>query len=119
MICPRCGTNCEIYKQYNRSGSLVVVERCPECRSNPAPQRAFLPKKDYDVDNLPLFEDYTKEAERCGVKGCENIGVEYHHYAPRHLFDNADDWAVGWLCREHHREWHEKTQTGSYYKRTK
>lgn len=118
MKCPRCNdVECKVYKQINRSGSVVVVERCPACRNNPTPYRAFLPKKDYDIDTLPLFEDYMEDAHGCEVRGCENKGSEYHHFAPKHLFDNAEDWPTGWLCQGHHREWHKKTITGAY-KRT-
>lgn len=119
MICPKCKTECQIYKQINRSGSVVVVERCPYCKRNPAPQRAFLPKGEYDVEALPLFVDYSEEAEPCGVRGCENKGVEYHHFAPKHLFEDADDWVTGWLCKYHHDLWHKKTETGTYLRRTK
>ena len=97
----------------------MVVERCPVCRRNPTPQRAFLPKANYDLEKLPIFENLAKDAPKCDVKGCINIGVEYHHYAPRHLFDNADDWLTGWLCKQHHAEWHKKTRTGSYYRKEK
>lgn len=34
---------------------------------------------------------------------------EFHHYAPRHLFDDADTWATGYLCVKCHQEWHKRT----------
>jgi len=119
MKCKNCkDVECKIYKQYNRSGSVVVVERCPSCRRNPNPQRAFLPKKEYNLDDLPLFEDYTEDAHGCEVNGCTNRGSEYHHFAPEHLFEDFNDWPTGWLCMEHHDLWHKITRTGKYYKRT-
>lgn len=53
---------------------------------------------------LPLFDDNTDATpcERCGATD----GVELHHWAPRHLFDDADAWPTGSLCRSCHREWH-------------
>lgn len=117
MLCKRCNIPCRIYGQINTSGTHVVVERCPQCGGNPNTGRPFLPIKDYDWDSLPLFDDLSKTAEPCAVRGCHNIGTEYHHFAPRHLFDNADDWPTAWLCKIHHREWHEKTMTGSYITR--
>lgn len=96
---------------------MVVVERCPLCRRNPLPNRAFLPKGDYDIESLPLFVDYSLDAPKCEVRGCDNIGSEYHHYAPQHLFEDAEDWATGWLCKPHHDLWHERTNTGSYITR--
>lgn len=119
MICPSCQIECVIGGMITRSGSKVVIERCPECRRNPNPQNAFLPKKNFEWESLPLLEDYSVDAPKCAVKGCENIGVEYHHFAPRHLFNGrADDWPTCYLCREHHTEWHELTKTGAYAKRT-
>lgn len=120
MKCPRCrDVECKIYKQYNRSGAAVVVERCPSCRTAPNIKQAFLSKKDYNVDELPLFEDYMVDAHGCEVLGCTNRGSEYHHFAPRHLFEDADLWPTAWLCLEHHREWHRRTITGSYTRREK
>jgi ssDNA-binding Zn-finger/Zn-ribbon topoisomerase 1 len=117
MKCPRCGTQSVIYRQVNGNGAKVVVERCPDCRYNPNAGKAFLPLKDYDWESLPLFEDYAAQAHPCEVRGCENVGSEYHHFAPKHLFDNYGDWHTGYLCREHHAEWHERTNTGSYITR--
>ncbi len=117
MNCPRCSVKCVIYGQINSSGSKVVVERCPKCRCNPDQKRAFLPKADYEWDSLPLFEDYSKAAAPCAVRGCKNVGTEYHHFAPQHLFDDANDWPTAYLCHDHHAKWHELTRTGSYYKR--
>jgi hypothetical protein len=117
MRCKICNTNCIIYRQINTSGSRVVVERCPNCGRNPNTGRPFLSVKDYDWESLPLLEDLSLSASPCAVIGCTNTGTEFHHFAPRHLFDNSDDWPVAWLCREHHREWHEKTLTGAYVTR--
>lgn len=41
--------------------------------------------------------------ERCG-----SMGAETHHWAPRHLFDDAHDWPTSRLCRRCHVEWHAK-----------
>lgn len=114
MRCPTCRTNCVIYKQINRSGATVVVERCPKCRTAPDKNNSFLPKKNYDLDKLPVFVDYTPEAKKCEVVGCTNVGSEWHHYAPQHLFQDANDWPTGYLCKYHHDLWHKITKTGSY-----
>lgn len=117
MICPHCKIDCNMYRQINQSGSKVVVERCPKCRRNPNNGKPFYSKKGYDWDSLPLFEDYTINSPKCEVKGCTNTGVEYHHFSPRHLFENCDDWPTGWLCKPHHIEWHKKTRTGMFDER--
>jgi hypothetical protein len=95
----------------------VVVERCPNCGGNPNTGKPFLRLKDYDWESLPIFEDFSKNAEPCSYEDCENKGVEFHHFAPRHLFEDADKWPTAYLCREHHRIWHEKTLTGSFVTR--
>jgi len=114
MRCERCRIETVIYRQVNASGSKVVVERCPQCKRNPNATRAFLPLKDYDWDSLPLFVDYSKDAAPCAYRGCHNPGSEYHHMAPRHLFEDADNWPTAYLCHFHHDQWHKLTQTGSY-----
>lgn len=117
MVCKRCKTECVIYKQVNRNGAKVVVERCPVCGRNPNTGKPFLTVKDYDWESLPLLQDLTPDAPVCEYLGCQNKGTEYHHFAPRHLFDDADSWTTGYLCKEHHRIWHEKTMTGAYMTR--
>jgi hypothetical protein len=39
--------------------------------------------------------------ERCGSRG-----VEEHHWAPHHLFDDSWDWPTSFLCRDCHMRWH-------------
>ena len=117
MLCKRCDIDGEIFRQINSNGARVVVERCPICGRNPNAGKPFLPVKDYDWDTLPLLKDFTPDAPACEYIGCQNKGVEYHHYAPRHLFDDADSWGTGYLCMYHHRLWHERTETGAYITR--
>jgi len=101
----------------NANAARVVVERCPKCRTSPDQKRPFLSLKDYDWESLPLFLDNTETAPPCAYRGCTNEGSEYHHYAPRHLFEDADQWPAGPLCHFHHDQWHKLTQTGSYTSR--
>ena len=118
MKCPHCGGKTQLYRQINQNGAKVVVERCEACRRNPNKGKPFLPKNTVkDWDALPLFEDNSLSAEPCVVRGCRNRGSEYNHWAPRHLFEDCEDWPGGWLCLPHHTEWHKKTRTGSYYVR--
>lgn len=39
--------------------------------------------------------------ERCGSLD----GSELHHWAPRHLFEDADEWPTSHLCRRCHMKW--------------
>ncbi|WP_425518228.1 HNH endonuclease [Nitratireductor kimnyeongensis] len=40
--------------------------------------------------------------ERCG----STEGTEVHHWAPWHLFDDADEWPTSNLCKSCHTRWH-------------
>ena len=111
MLCNKCNIPAVIYKQINSSGAVVVVERCPVCGRNPNKGVPFLNKSLYDVDKLPLFQDLTLNAEPCYIVGCLNKGTQLHHFAPKHLFENYNDWPTAWLCQPHHDEWHKKTRT--------
>lgn len=56
--------------------------------------------------DIPVWSDYT--GERCAV--CGAIGGELHHWAPEALADKFPEWnswPAAYLCRKHHREWHE------------
>ena len=111
MMCLRCHIEGVVYRQVNRNGAKVVVERCPQCRRN-TNKKFFLPAKEYDWDSLPLFVEY--DPQPCAYYGCKEKGTEYHHFAPRHLFDDADYWPIAYLCIKHHTEWHKRTKTGVY-----
>lgn len=118
MNCPHCRTGEVIpYRMVISSGVGVVVKRCDVCGRKPEYKRPFYPKADYpNWDELPLPEDMTADAPPCGVAGCTNKGTEYHHWAPRHLFEDAEFWPTDYLCREHHALWHKTTKTGAYKK---
>lgn len=84
------------------NGVRVIESRCLICGYR-ARQRGAGP------DELaPLWKDAVATAqtpcERCGAT---EAGVEVHHWAPRHLFDDADNWPVSYLCRSCHTEWHQ------------
>lgn len=42
----------------------------------------------------------------CSVLGCQRTDVEWHHFAPRNVFHDADNWPYMPLCVSHHRQWH-------------
>lgn len=52
--------------------------------------------------------------ERCGG----TAGTELHHWAPRHLFEDADDWPMSYLCPPCHREWHKIVTPNMHRKAT-
>jgi len=103
-----------LYKQINSNGAKVVVERCEKCGAN-TNKKAFLPRSSVkNWDALPLFKMIS--GEKCEVRGCNDTYTELHHWAPRHLFEDYEDWPTSYLClAKHHPEWHKKTRTGIYY----
>lgn len=99
------------------NGAVAWVWRCGGCRFSQSIKHQLVPAAilggvagvDFDVkDNLSM----APQCDRCG----SGDGTEYHHYAPSHLFDDADRWATGYLCRSCHTEWHRKTRTGAFYR---
>lgn len=84
-----------------RNGSMQVRVRCIRCNGEPhhsAPRRGT----EYADVLLADLRD-SSVCERCGSLE----GVEYHHYAPRNVFPDANKWATGYLCVACHREWHQ------------
>jgi hypothetical protein len=63
-----------------------------------------------DLDKMPIIADYTTKAEPCAV--CKSTdGVEYHHWAPRHIFGwECEKWPGAYLCPAHHAKWHEAVE---------
>lgn len=117
MKCKNCGGECVKGLHVFRDGFPHVVERCRDCGRNPH-REPFLAKED-SWENLPILINDLSDSEPCVVEGCQNKGTQLHHFAPRHLFETADDWPTGYLCTPHHFEWHKKTKTGYFAKRTK
>lgn len=67
-----------------------------------------------DIESISIIGDRRTgtPCARCGGTS----GVEYHHWAPSHLFDDSDDWPGSSLCPECHRRWHKVTRTGAFYR---
>lgn len=86
----------------NPNGNRIATLRCIVCARE---LRTIGAAKITDQhDRLPLWEDKTSN-EPCAR--CESTnGVEWHHWAPRHLFDDYHRWPLSPLCRKCHEEWH-------------
>lgn len=57
-------------------------------------------------DNLTIEDDYSENNPKCAR--CGGRGTQLHHWAPKELFEDAEDWPQAYLCRIHHKEWHDK-----------
>jgi hypothetical protein len=52
--------------------------------------------------------DEPEQCERCG----EWTRCEIHHWAPRELFEDSEEWPKALLCSECHRRWHQVMNRG-------
>ena len=57
-----------------------------------------------DPSLLPIFS--SNPAVRC--IHCGALGSQYHHWAPKEIFQDAEEWPGGYLCQRCHREWHDR-----------
>lgn len=121
--CSHCGgMEIEMRRTVNQNGRVQVGPYCRGCGRRPFPGRPFVSASQFTPEQIaamPLAEDYRNPDLTCAVCGCERSDVEWNHYAPRALFGSeADRWPAGWLCTDHHEEWHKRTRTGSYAPRS-
>jgi hypothetical protein len=111
MDCRKCKmlVSAELARYRIRSGAIFVGYACPNCNHFPSQKwlrQLKLEEMGINVNCLPLAMD-TGDLECC-VIGCQERGVEWHHFAPYYLFEDANDWPIQPLCRRHHLEWHRK-----------
>ena len=57
---------------------------------------------DNDTPDIPWWSYGRGECAHCK----QETLVERHHWAPRHLFEDADDWPTANLCQPCHSLWH-------------
>ena len=89
------------------SGALHVTEFCFACHRRTT--GAFVGKEDaqrlgLDIETLDVVQDNRSPDYPC--ERCGDIETELHHWAPSYLFDDADSWPTGHLCRTCHTRWH-------------
>lgn len=55
------------------------------------------------LDNLAIGANYLSDepCARCGA-----FGTEEHHWAPKELFEDAEQWPKDYLCKTCHEHWH-------------
>jgi hypothetical protein len=104
---------------FDRDGTTVLIQRqrngvdramflCMKCRCTRGPFK----RSHAELYDLPVLSDTdTFTGEPCSVQGCDRTDTERHHWAPRHLFDDAEQWPQSYLCRGHHKSWHLTTRT--------
>jgi hypothetical protein len=88
------------------NGRLETKLRCSNCRwlTGAIPNHLVIA---WGLDKQEaVYRSHATDVE-CIVTTCASTLIEYHHFAPRNTFgDEADDWPILPVCREHHAEWH-------------
>jgi hypothetical protein len=101
-----------------RKGQTQFWWRCKECGENRPATKWERQIHAERFANAQVERDYA--CRICAGVGCElcirtdgrceRCGspeqVEEHHWAPRHLFSDADSWPLSYLCRKCHVYWH-------------
>ena len=112
---PRCDCwrrhYCEIVTHVKGNGAYAFRLECQGCR--------MVDLRDIGHRLLSPYEMANAEVRRIGEpQACEPCahcgsaaGTELHHWAPRALFEDADEWPLSFLCRKCHMRWHRVMQT--------
>jgi hypothetical protein len=89
---------------WRRNGTPDLVRICQHCGHKLGGIKlTAIP--DWQARNV--WRDYRNQAEPC--QRCGAPVSEYHHWAPRSLFDDYEKWPGDWLCPECHTLWHHTT----------
>lgn len=107
MKCIVCGSNnIERVRNIASNGASQVFELCLVCGKNARGKAIYLKREETGKpEQYRVINDYRENApacERCGSK----IGSEYHHWAPQHIFADANNWPGSYLCVPCHMLWH-------------
>jgi hypothetical protein len=90
------------------NGATQVRRYCLDCNQpvTDSISHALVLRQGQSIADLPIHADYRTSArcERCGTIG---TGVENHHWAPRHLFEDYEQWPQSLLCPSCHEKWHQ------------
>lgn len=109
--CKHCiSKNIKVGFAFRKNGSKVFPLYCEDCGQETG---KLINKENANSVNYILKEIVFTSSNtgylnkiKCYVCGDEN--VEAHHFAPKHLFgDEAEKWPVAYLCKFHHKKWHD------------
>ena len=102
--CPRCCTHQPIRGfMLKWNGEACPQHLCLLCGKREDIRRNDLgPILDVCIRNNATSNP-TEPCSRCGA----TTGTELHHWAPKAIFNDADDWPMSPLCPTCHRTWHQ------------
>lgn len=117
--CETCGyISGHFMRQIFANGSENLVFVCRLCKRHMSKSRAFWPKAIYwgRWEDLPVFHNAQAGGCPCWVQGCGNTDTELHHFAPKEFWGkDAEAWPMAYLCRYHHRMWHDVMSGAKLY----
>ena len=94
------------YRRKNAAGAWVIQPWCRACQARPG-DRSFYSARLFTPEQIEAMPEARPLSAGVCAR-CSAVGpVEEHHWAPRHLFADADQWPVDDLCGACHRRWHE------------
>lgn len=103
--CPHAGEP-ELVIQRAANGYRHPKLRCRTC------YKVLASPKLRDIDESAAVAETRSPAEAAPCQRCGSTeGAEKHHWAPIHLFTDADDWPTAMLCPPCHTRWHVATGT--------
>jgi hypothetical protein len=108
LRCRCVETRFEVVRIRQANGASTWRLQCTKCRHVCAASilHAKLPKP--VRDEARLVRNAMDPSRRCARCGSSSKGVELHHWEPRDVFDDFDEWPKSWLCPECHKRWHER-----------
>lgn len=103
-----------IAENKSRNGKSQYRTVCDGCGARSKVIRKAQLEELCERHSLIIFQGQDRRSENPDCERCGASGTEYHHYAPRSIFADADDWPTGYLCVACHTEWHRATRTGAF-----
>jgi len=90
------------------NGAITFAVRCGFCgQQSSSINKAVVGKLCSVGHEVTWIRDDRDADVQCVVRKCTERGYEYHHFAPRNTFPDADDWPCEPLCHKHHEYWHQ------------
>lgn len=93
------------------NGALSYYLACHDCGKNFSQKHADVPGW---AKQAPLRADNAGTSHPCAR--CKSQFTEYHHFAPRAIFTDADRWPGAWLCKPCHQLWHSAMREAGGYR---
>jgi hypothetical protein len=96
----------EVVRVINANGITQYRLRC--CTLHRPPMFAVSQKllSQNEQNHAMLIQNNILKYANKPCARCGNPETERHHWAPRYLFKDSEDWPTGWLCLECHQYWH-------------